>query len=87
MSRGTPLKLKTIIEISRALGNTIPCDMDEQLKEKYLSESKGEWIEIGEMDIIHFIRAFNKRHDRSSKKVRNYVTDLLDSMEIPYETR
>ena len=87
MNRGTPLKLKTIINLSRALGNTIPCDMEEQLKEKYLSESKGEWIEIGEMDIIHFIRAFNKRHDKSTKKVRNYVTDLLDSMEIPYETR
>ncbi len=87
MNRGTPLKLKTIINLSRVLGNTIPCDMDEQLKEKYLSESKGEWIEIGEMDIIHFIRAFNKRHDKSTKKVRNYVTDLLDSMEIPYETR
>ena len=87
MNRGTPLKLKTIINLSRALGNTIPCDMEEQLKEKYLSESKGEWVEIGEMDIIHFIRAFNKRHDRSTKKVRNYVTDLLDSMEIPYETK
>lgn len=81
------MKLKTIIEISRALGNTIPCDMDEQLKEKYLSESKGEWIEIGEMDIIHFIRAFNKRHDKSTKKVKNYVEDLLKTMEIPYETR
>ena len=87
MNRGTPLKLKTIINLSRALGNTIPCDMDKQLKEKYLSESKGEWIEIGEMDIIHFIRAFNKRHDKSTKKVKNYVEELLKSMEIPYETR
>ena len=87
MKRGSPLTLRKVIKISEALGNTIPCDMEEQLKEKYLSESKGEWIEIGEMDIIHFIRAFNKRHDRSTKKVKNYVEELLQSMEIPYETR
>lgn len=81
------MNLKTIIKISKALGNTIPCDMDEQLKEQYLSESKGEWIEIGEMDIIHFIRAFNKRHNKSTKAVKNYVTELLKTMEIPHETR
>lgn len=81
------MKLKTIIEISRALGNTIPCDMDEQLKEKYLSESKGEWIEIGEMDIIHFIRAFNKRHDKSSKKIKSFIEHFLQTMEKPHENR
>jgi len=39
------------------------------------------------MDIIHFIRAFNKRHDKSTKAVKNYVTELLKTMEIPHETR
>ena len=81
------MKIKQLIEIIRITGKTIPRDIEEQLQEKYLSESKGEWIAIGEMDLIHFIRAFNKRHDKSTKKVRNYVTDLLDSMEIPYETK
>ena len=81
------MKLKTIIEISRALGNTIPSDMHEQLKEEYLSESKGEWIEIGEMDIIHFIRAFNKRHDKSSKKIKSFIEHFLQTMEKPHENR
>lgn len=81
------MNLRQLINIIEITGKTIPCDMHEQLKEQYLSESKGEWIEIGDMDLIHFIRAFNKRHDKSTKAVKNYVTELLKTMEIPHETR
>ena len=78
---------KQLIEIIRITGKTIPRDIEEQLQEKYLSESKGEWIAVGDMDLIHFIRAFNKRHDKSTKKVKSYVEQLLQTMEIPYENR
>ena len=81
------MKIKQLIEIIRITGKTIPRDIEEQLQEKYLSESRGEWIAIGEMDLIHFIRAFNKRHDKSTKKVKSYVEELLQTMEIPYENR
>ena len=81
------MKVKVALKISQLMGRTIPCDIPEQLSQKYLSESRGEYIPIGEMDLIHFIRAFNKRHDKSTKKVKNYVEELLKSMEIPYETR
>ena len=57
------MKVKQAIMIEGILGRTIPSDMTEQLSHKYLSESKGEYISIGEMDIIHFIRAFNKREN------------------------
>ena len=81
------MKIKQLIEIIRITGRTIPCDIEQQLQEKYLSESKGEWIAVGDMDLIHFIRAFNKRHDKSTKKVKSYVEELLQTMEIPYENR
>ena len=81
------MKIKQLIEIILITGKTIPRDIEEQLQEKYLSESKGEWIAVGDMDLIHFIRAFNKRHDKSTKKVKSYVEELLQTMEIPYENR
>ena len=81
------MKISQLIEIMSVTGRTIPSDIFDQIETEYVSDSKGEVIKIKDMDLIHFIRAFNKRHDRSTKKVKNYVEELLKSMEIPYETR
>ena len=39
----------------------LPKDIVEFLEDSHYSKSLGEWIKIGDMDLIHFIRASQKR--------------------------
>jgi hypothetical protein len=52
------MKLKTVLEIMKALGKTIPVDMSEEYQ--YYSDSKEEWVDILELDVIHAIRIIRK---------------------------
>ena len=49
------MKVIDILRICKIAGRTIPSDMIDQCNKTYLSESKGEHIPIGEMDIVHLI--------------------------------
>lgn len=72
------MTIRQLVNVLKAMGRTIPCDMEEQLNFTYHSESKGELIKIGDMDLIHFIRAFNKRNPMSSKFLDNFVEQFID---------
>ena len=72
------MTIRQLINIMKVMGRTIPCDMEEQLNFTYHSESKGKLIKIGDMDLIHFIRAFNKRNPMTSKFLENFVDQFLD---------
>ena len=52
------MKLKQVLEIQKVLGNKIPIDMNE--KWVYHSQSRGEWIDLMELDVIHAIRILRK---------------------------
>ena len=52
------MTLKQVLEIQKVLGNKIPIDMNE--KWVYHSESRGEWIDLMQLDIIHAIRILRK---------------------------
>ena len=52
------MKLKQVIEIQEVLNKTIPVDMAE--KWVYYSESREEWVDIMELDVIHAIRILRK---------------------------
>ena len=52
------MKLKQVLEIQKVLGKTIPVDMAE--KWVYYSDSREEWIDIMELDVIHAIRILRK---------------------------
>jgi len=61
------MKLKTVLAIMRVLDKTIPKDMSDgplgiatEDIYKYYSESKEEWIDILELDVIHAIRIIRK---------------------------
>ena len=70
------MKLIKLLQIQSVIeGRTIPSDMREQCNQTYFSESKAEHIPIGDMDLIHFIRAFNKK-ERTYKN--NYTKDLIN---------
>ena len=63
------MDVKTLLRICKATGRTIPCDMHDQIRQTYYSESRAEEIPIGDMDIVHLIRAFNKmKVDRTLMK-------------------
>ena len=69
------MKLIKLLQIQSVIeGITIPSDMREQCNQTYFSESKAEHIPIGDMDLIHFIRAFNKK-ERTYKN--DYTKGLL----------
>ena len=53
------MKLKQVLEIQEVLGKTIPVDMAE--KWVYYSESREEWVDIMELDVIHAIRIIRKK--------------------------
>ena len=73
---GGNMKLIKLLQIQSVIeGRTIPSDMREQCNQTYFSESKAEHIPIGDMDLIHFIRAFNKK-ERTYKN--NYTNDLIN---------
>tara|TARA_R100001440_G_scaffold5583_1_gene11846 strand:+ start:62 stop:256 length:195 start_codon:yes stop_codon:yes gene_type:complete len=52
------MKLKQVIEIQKVLGNKIPVDMFTDMR--YYSESREEWLDIMELDVIHAIRIIRK---------------------------
>ena len=52
------MKLKQVLEIQKVLGKTIPIDMNH--KWVYYSDSREEWVDIMELDIIHAIRILRK---------------------------
>ena len=53
------MKLKTLIALQSIIEEReIPSDMHENIY--YYSHSKEEFLDIMEMDLIHFIRAFKK---------------------------
>jgi hypothetical protein len=52
------MKLKTVLAIMKASDLTIPVDMSEEYQ--YYSDSKEEWVDILELDVIHAIRIIRK---------------------------
>ena len=52
------MKLKQAIKIEEVLGRKLPVDMYSNMR--YYSESREEWIDIMELDVIHAIRILRK---------------------------
>jgi hypothetical protein len=52
------MKLKQILKIQEVLGNKIPVDMYSNMR--YYSDSRDEWIDIMDLDIVHAIRILRK---------------------------
>ena len=77
------MKVKKLLEIQSLIEESkIPCDMTNEFK--YWSRSKGDWINILDMDLIHVVRALNlestlevERHkDKNLQKIKDYIAEL-----------
>ena len=83
------MKVKRLLEIQKAIqGKVFPVDIEDELtkfKESnrnsdtflYWSRTKGEWISIFDMDIIHVIRALNHESRIELEKYKEKLTEEL----------
>ncbi len=71
------MKLKQVLEIQQVLGKTIPIDMNH--KWVYYSDSREEWVDIMDLDIVHAIRILRKHVGTDSYP---YVGDVPDWDEL-----
>ena len=69
------MKLKQVLEIQKVLGKTIPIDMNH--KWVYYSDSREEWVDIMELDIVHAIRILRKHVGQDE-----YDEDYQDTINI-----
>jgi len=78
------LKVKKLLELQALIEDRkIPADMIED-DFNYWSRSKGDWVNILDMDLIHVVRALNlestlevERHkDKNLQKIKDYITEL-----------
>jgi len=52
------MKLKQILEIQNIIEGKLPVDMHD--KWVYYSDSKEDWIDIAELDVVHLVRIVRK---------------------------
>lgn len=83
------MKIKRLLEIQKAIqGKVFPVDIENELtkfKESntnsdtflYWSRTKGEWVSIFDMDIIHVIRALNHESRLELEKYKEKLTEEL----------
>ena len=78
------MKVKKLLELQALIEDKkIPADMIED-DFNYWSRSKGDWVNILDMDLIPDIRALNlestlevERHkDKNLQKIKDYITEL-----------
>ena len=74
------MKVKELLEYqSFVTKRATPSDMFEELNKHY-SESKGEYIELQNMDLVHLIRSYSKCLDMGKVSDTNLMIDKLDTI-------
>ena len=77
------MKVKKLLEIQSVIEESkIPCDMTDEFK--YWSRSKGDWVNILDMDLVHVVRALNlesklevERYNYDKfQKIKDFVEEL-----------
>ena len=77
------MKVKKLLELQSVIENrAVPCDMTDNIK--YWSRTKGDWVSILDMDLVHVVRALNlesnlevERHkDKNLQKIKDYITEI-----------
>jgi len=77
------MKVKKLLEIQSVIEESkIPCDMTDEFK--YWSRSKGDWVNILDMDLVHVVRALNleskleveRYNDKNLQKIKDFVETL-----------
>jgi len=73
------MKLDVIFKIQSIIDNrATPSDILEILDDEYFSKSKGVHIRLGDMDITHFLRVYNKSDEDLFDKIHDVKKKLAE---------
>ena len=73
------MKLDVIFKVQSIIDNrATPSDILEILDEEYFSKSKGVPIRLGDMDITHFVRVYNKSDEDLFHKINDVKMKLAE---------
>ena len=78
------MKVKDLLEIQETIEKRkTPIDLQhsDNLKPHY-STSKGEFINILDMDLIHLVRSYSKRLNRDGGMVQEKSQEILDNLDV-----
>ena len=76
------MKVKDLLEIQGIIDNRIiPNDMNDNKLNEHYSESKGEFMSILDMDLIHLVRSYSKTLSHSDEYPDEDVYDCINDIE------
>ena len=76
------MKVKDLLEIQSTIEKRkMPCDMNGDLNQHY-SESKDDYIDILDMDLIHLVRSYSKCLNRAGGIVEEKSQEILDNLDV-----
>ena len=75
------MKVRKLLELQANIEERkVPCDLcDDELKQHY-SESKGEFKNILDMDLIHLVRAYSKCLGKKHNYNKQIISDSIDNI-------
>jgi len=77
------MKIKKLLKLQSVIENrVVPCDMTDNIK--YWSRTKGDWVSILDMDLVHVVRALNleskleleRYQDKNSQEIKYYINEM-----------
>ena len=81
------MKVKDLLEIQGIIDNRIiPNDMNDNKLNEHYSESKGEFMSILDMDLIHLVRSYSKCLDIGKISNENLIEQQLSNIERSIRT-
>ena len=76
------MKVKDLLEIQGIIDNRIiPNDMNDNKLNEHYSESKGEFMSILDMDLIHLVRSYSKTLSHREEYPDEDVYDCINDIE------
>ena len=78
------MKVRKLLELQSTIEERkVPCDMNGELNKHY-SESKGEHIDILDMDLIHLVRSYSKtigkKYNYIDTENKQIISDSIDTI-------
>ena len=83
------MEIRKLLEVQATIeGRRVPIDMDDENLNKHYSESKGEFINILDMDLIHLVRSYSKCLSHINVADKEIIREGLDKiLQQVYKTR
>ena len=75
------MEIRKLLDVQATIeGRRVPIDMDDGDLNKHYSESKGEYMNILDMDLIHLVRAYSKSLDGNTINDKEIMREKLDTI-------